>query len=106
MISIPHVKEEQHQLVVHFLLDICCIPHVDKATINEIYYEEHPVKQAPVTTPVTNTENKDQKPQENTQPEQPKTEKVKKERNNVCILKIAECTYGLPQTTLNVILFF
>ena len=99
MISIPHVKEEQHQLVVHFLLDICCIPHVDKASVNEIYFEEHPVKQAPVTSTVTNTENKDQKTQENTQP---KTERVKKERDNVCILKVADCTYGLPQTTLNV----
>jgi len=105
MISVPHVKEEQFQFVVQFLLDICCIPHVDKANINEVYYEEVPVK---ATAPNTNNDNKDSKPQENQtaeseqKPEPPKTEKVKKEKSHVCILKIAECTYGNSQSYLDV----
>ncbi len=107
MVSIPQVKEEQYQFVIQFLLDICSIPHVDKANINEVYYEEVPVK---VTAPAANTENKDAKPQEGQaeqKPEAPKTEKVKKERSHVCILKIAECTYGNSQSLLDVIhLFF
>jgi hypothetical protein len=106
MISIPHVKEEQYQFVVQFLLDICCIPHVDKAAINETYYEEVPVKQPAAAAPANaNTENKDGQAQDNTQPAQPeppKTEKVKKERSNVCILKISECSYGTSQNVLDV----
>lgn len=34
--------------------------------------------------------------------EEPKTEKVKKERNNVCMLKIAECNYGNSKPALDV----
>merc|ERR1711957_1030193 len=48
IVSIPAVKEEQYQFVIQFLLDICCIPHVDKASINETYFEEVPVKVAAV----------------------------------------------------------
>lgn len=105
MVSVPHVKEEQYQFVVQFLLDICSIPHVDKANINETYYEEVPVK---ATAPAANTESKDAKAQEGQAAEQkaepPKTEKVKKERSHVCILKISECTYGNTQSVLDVIL--
>ena len=105
MVSIPHVKEEQYQFVVQFLLDICSIPHVDKANINEVYYEEVPVK---ATAPAANTENKDPKAQEGQaeqKPEAPKTEKVKKERSHVCMLKISECTYGNSQSVLDVSFF-
>lgn len=108
MVSVPHVKEEQFQFVVHFILDICCIPHIDKASINEIYYEEVPVKQPPAAAAPAaandsaNEQNKDAKPAENPQPEAPKTEKVKKERNNLCILKVSECNYGNPQGLLDV----
>lgn len=103
MVSIPHVKEEQFQFVVQFLLDICSIPHVDKAHINEAYYEEVPVK--PTAPAANTTENKDAKAQEGQaeqKPEAPKTEKVKKERSHVCILKISECTYGNSQSLLDV----
>jgi hypothetical protein len=89
MISIPNVKEEQYQLIIQFLLDNCCIPHVDKATINETYFEEVLVK-------------KDGTKENKNQPEAIKTEKVKKERNNVCMVKIAECNYGNPNNILNV----
>lgn len=112
MISVPHVKEEQYQFVVHFLLDICCIPHVDKATVNETYYEDVPLKQpaAPANNTTqnadasknANVENKDAKAPENSQTEAPKTEKVKKERSNVCMLKVSECNYGNNQTLLDV----
>lgn len=110
MISIPNVKEEQFQFVVQFLLDICCIPHVDKASINETYYEEVPVK----TTENKDAKDKDKKDEakdnnekkdeakEEQKPEPPKTEKKKRERNNVCMLKIAECTYGNPKSILDV----
>ena len=101
MISIPHVKEEQYQFVVQFLLDICCIPHVDKANVNEVYYEEVPVKTNP---PAASTENKDAKAQEGAEQkaEAPKTEKVKKERSHVCMIKVSECTYGNSQQVLDV----
>lgn len=103
MVSVPHVKEEHYQFVVQFLLDICSIPHVDKAHINETYYEEVPVK---ATAPAANPENKDVKAQEGQaeqKAEPPKTEKVKKERSHVCMLKISECTYGNSQSVLDVI---
>ncbi len=105
MISIPNIKEEQFQFVVQFLLDVCCIPHVDKAAVNEIYYEDVPVK-AGATNNSNNTENKD-KPEEkkDEKSEQTNKEKVKKERSNVCMLKISECTYGNPQSVLDVKLF-
>jgi len=97
MISIPNVKEEQYQFVVQFLLDICCIPHVDKASINETYFEEVPVKTSAAPA-------KDAKEEKKDEPEAPKTEKVKKERNNVCMLKIAECTYGNPKSILDALI--
>ena len=81
MISIPSVKEEHYQFVVQFLLDICCIPHVDKASINETYYEEIPVKTAPAKDEKKEEKKEDAK--EEQKPEAPKTEKVKKERNVV-----------------------
>ena len=111
MISIPSVKEEQYQFVVQFLLDICCIPHVDKASINETYFEEVPVKAAAASTAkpsakdddksntATSTTEEKQPEAENTAP---KTEKVKKERSNVCMLKISECNYGNPKSVLDV----
>jgi hypothetical protein len=110
MISIPSVKEEQYQFVVQFLLDICCIPHVDKASINETYFEEVPVKApAAAAKPAAAKEDKtttnDEKKDEQKQPEAeaaPKTEKVKKERSNVCMLKISECNYGNPKNVLDV----
>jgi nitrogen fixation-related uncharacterized protein len=107
IISIPNVKEESYQFVVQFLLDICCIPHVDKASINEIYYEEVPVKApANANANATNTTNEkkegeNQEKKEEQKPEPPKTEKVKRERSNVCMLKIAECNYGNPQSVLD-----
>ena len=64
MISIPNVKEESFQFVVQFLLDICCIPHVDKASINEVYYEEVPVKAPANNTTNNNTEKKEGENQE------------------------------------------
>ena len=109
MVSIPKVKEEQYQFVIQFLLDICCIPHVDKASINETYYEEVAVKiaaAAPAKDDKAKEENKEKKEEPKEQPEAPKTEKVKKERNNVCMLKISECNYGNSQTVLDVKIIF
>lgn len=85
-------------------MDICCIPHVDKASVNEIYYEEVPVK-APANANANANEKKEgenQEKKDEQKPEAPKTEKVKKERSNVCMLKIAECNYGNPQSVLDV----
>merc|ERR1712151_1381904 len=59
IISIPSVKEEQYQFVVQFLLDICCIPHVDRASINETYFEEVPIKE-PVKTDKKDEAKKDE----------------------------------------------
>ena len=77
MISIPKVKEEKFTFVVQFLLDICCIPHVDKASVNELYYEEVPIKKVPVVTPV-----KEEKPKDEKKDHQKKKAKKKNQKKN------------------------
>jgi hypothetical protein len=106
MVSIPHVKEEQWTFALQFYLDQNGLPHLDKASINEAYYEEVPVK-TPTTTTPTNppTENKTEGQTENApeqpKPEEKKTEKVKKEKSTLCIVKLVECLFGLPQSVLD-----
>lgn len=100
MVSLPHVKEEQWTFILQFYLDANGIPHLDKASINEVYYED-----APSTTKTTPpTENASTKPAEGTEakPEEKKVEKVKKERSTLGIIKIVECLYGLSQSDLDV----
>ena len=36
MISLPHVKEELWTFVLQFYLDASGLPHLDKASINEV----------------------------------------------------------------------
>jgi hypothetical protein len=110
MVSIPHVKEEQWVFALQFYLDHFGIPHLDKATINEIYYEDAPVKTTTTTTPTTTntttTENKEQTTEGTTETpkvEEKKVDKVKKERSTVCIVKLAEILYGLPQSFIDAI---
>jgi hypothetical protein len=86
----PHVKEEQYTLNLHFVLDSSGIPHLDKANIMEIYYEEPKV------------EKKDDEKKEEKKEETKPDEKNKKERSTVCILKMSESTIGLPQNVLDV----
>jgi hypothetical protein len=105
----PHVKEEQWTFVIQFYMDHCGIPQLDKASINEIYYEEVPVKTPTTTTTTTTTQNTEQNKAEQSaeqkteqpKPEEKKTEKVKKEKNTICIIKLAEILYGLPQSYLD-----
>jgi hypothetical protein len=87
----PHVKEEQYTLVLHFILDSSGIPHLDKANVLEVYYEE------------PKEDKKDDKKEEK-KDEKP-DEKNKKERSTVCIVKTSESTFGLPQNILDVILY-
>ena len=84
----PHVKEEQYTLVIHFVLDSSGVPHLDKANVLEFYYEE--AKQ----------EKKEEKKEDNK--ESKSEEKVKKERSTVCIVKTSESMFGLPQNILDV----
>ena len=107
MVSIPHVKEEQWTFALQFYLDQNGLPHLDKASINEVYYEEVPVK-ATTTTPTptnppaeTKTEGQTENPTEQPKPEEKKTEKVKKERSTLCIVKLVECLVGVPQSILD-----
>jgi heat shock protein 4 len=99
MISIPQVKEEQYTLVMEFYLDQNCLFTLDKAFINEVYYEDKviPVTTTPTTTtttPNTTTENTTTTtPTTETKPEE-KVEKIKKERKTNCIIKLVNCTYG------------
>jgi hypothetical protein len=83
----PHVKEEQYTLAIHFVLDGSGIPHIDKANVMEVYYEEPKEEKK--------EEKKDDKPEE----------KNKKERSTVCIVKVSESLFGLPQNILDVILY-
>ena len=98
MVSIPHVKEEQWVFALQFFLDQNGLPHLDKATINEVYYEDAPVKPTTTTAPPSTTENKEGVKAE---PEEKKVEKIKKERSTVCIIKIVECFFGLHQSILD-----
>ncbi len=117
MISLPQVKEEHWTLALQFYLDQYGLPHVDKASINEVYYEEVPVKNTkkpeekktektdkPADKPGDKTE--EAKPEGETKPTEPvpeekKTEKVKKERSTVCIIKLVDCVFGLTQSLLD-----
>lgn len=94
MISLPHVKEEQWTFVLQFYLDANGLPLLDKASINEVYYED-----APSTTKTTPAETKPAGENEQTDK---KVEKVKKERSTLGIIKLVECIYGLSQTELDV----
>jgi hypothetical protein len=98
MVSLPHVKEEQWTFILQFYLDANGLPHLDKASINEVYYEDAPLT-AKTTPPAEN------KPAEGTEakPDEKKVEKVKKERSTLGIIKLVECIYGLSQSDLDVI---
>jgi hypothetical protein len=110
MVSIPHAKEEQWTFSFQTYLDINCIPCLDRASVNESYYEDAPVKPtASKTTTTTNTtttappstdstEKTEEKPAE-----EKKVEKVKKEKSTVCIVKSVEINFGLPQNVLDTI---
>ena len=98
MVSLPHVKEEQWTFVLQFYLDANGLPHLDKASINEVYYED-----APSTTKTTPSETKPTGETEKTAEQtDKKVEKVKKERSTLGIIKLVECIYGLSQTELDV----
>lgn len=105
LITLPQVKEEQFNFVLTFYMDVNGMPHIDKATINETYYEEVPIKTTkPAATTTTEAKEGEAKTEEPPK-EEPKTEKVKKERQNVCIIKLVECNYGLHPSILTVIFF-
>lgn len=99
MVSLPHVKEEQWTFILQFYLDANGLPHLDKASINEIYYED-----APSTTKTTAPAENNTKPAEGTEakPEEKKVEKAKKERSTLGMIKLVECLYGLSQAELDV----
>ena len=99
MISLPHVKEELWTFVLQFYLDANGLPHLDKASINEVYYEDAP-STAKTTAPAeTKQAGEAEKTAENTEK---KVDKVKKERSTLGIIKLVECIYGLSQTELDV----
>jgi hypothetical protein len=100
MVSLPHVKEETWTFILQFYLDANGLPHLDKASINEVYYED-----APTTTKTTPpAENKPAEGAEKTEakPEEKKVDKVKKERSTLGIIKLVESLYGLSQSELDV----
>ena len=103
MASIPHVKEEQWTFALQFYLDQNGLPHLDKASINEVYYEEVPVKPTAAPTPTPTTTEGEKTATTETKPEEKKTDKVKKERSTLCIVKMIECLIGLPQTILDTV---
>lgn len=103
MITIPQVKEEQYTLVMEFYLDQNNLFVLDKAFINEVYYEDKPATTTTPTTNTTGTTTQTPPPEGTTQPTETKPaepEKVKKERRTNCIIKLATCTYGNSQTVL------
>jgi heat shock protein 4 len=110
MVSLPQVKEEQWTFVLQFYLDNHGIPSLDKASINEVYYEEVPIKSTttakPTTQTTTTTSTTEQTEGTTQQPENPpaeekKTEKVKKDRSTLCIKKEVDNTFIIPKTNLD-----
>lgn len=99
MVSVPNVKEEQWTLVLQFYLDSNGLPYLDKASVNEVYYEDAPVKTPTSTTTEVKQETTDN--QQEKKEEEKKAEKVKKERSTVCIIKVVESTFGLTQNVLD-----
>lgn len=61
-----------------------------------MYYEDAPAK---VVKP---SENKDKPVDGKEEPVQTPPEKVKKERSTLCLIKVFENFYGLPQNVLDV----
>ncbi len=104
MVSLPHVKEEQWTFVIQFYLDTNGLPHLDKASINEVYYEDAPATNKPAEN---KTSENDKKTEGNSEakPDEKKVDKIKKERPTLGIIKLVECIYGLSQSELDVIHF-
>jgi hypothetical protein len=92
----PHIKEEQYTLVIHFVLDSSGIPHLDKANVMEVYYEEPKEEKK-------DDDKKEEKKEEEKKDDKPDEKKNKKERSTVCIVKTSESIFGLPQNILDVI---
>lgn len=80
---------------MEFYLDQNNLFNLDKAFINEVYYEEKVVQQ----TTGANTTNNTTAPN-NTTSENSTEEKVKKERKTNCIIKLVSCNYGNSPTNL------
>ena len=99
MISLPHVKEELWTFVLQFYLDANGLPHLDKASINEVYYEDAPSTSKTTTPAETKQADGTEKTVEQTEK---KVEKVKKERSTLGIIKLVESLYGLSQADLDV----
>jgi len=110
MISIPHVKEEQYTLVMEFYLDQNGLFALDKAFINEVYYEDKVIPVASNTsttttnpTPTTGTTGTTPTPNTTTTNEikqEEKIEKIKKDRQTNCIIKLVSCSYGINSSLL------
>jgi hypothetical protein len=89
---------------MEFYLDQNNLFNLDKAFINEVYYEDkvaQPTTNANTTN--TNTSATTTTPNTNTTPEtnaEEKTEKVKKERRTNCIIKLVSCNYGNSPNSL------
>ena len=102
-VEMPKNIGEKFTFALQFLLDLNCLPALSKATIDEVYYEEVPVKaaEAPKKEEAKKEEKKEEaKPEEKKEPEKPKTEKVKKEKSTNCTLNTVDTLYGTTQGIL------
>ena len=129
-IEMPKNIGETFTFALQFLLDLNCLPSISRASIDETYYEEVPVKVTEVKKeepkkeepkkeePKKEGEKKEEEKKEEPkkeeekkeepkkeepkkEPEKPKTEKVKREKSTQCILNIVDSLYGTTKGILD-----
>ena len=109
-VEMPKNIGEKFTFALQFILDLNCLPALSKASIDEVYYEEVPVKVAEAPKkeePKKEEKKEEEKSEEKKEPEKPKeaekpkTEKVKKEKSTNCTLNTVDTLYGTTQGILD-----
>ena len=92
-IILPKISTEKFELILHFVIDQNGIPSIDKANLNEIWFEEVPA------------EKKEEKKDETTKMDvDQETKQVKKEKSVPVSLSLVEQNFGISRSTLDQIM--
>jgi heat shock protein 4 len=99
-IILPKISTEKFELILHFVIDQNGIPSIDKANLNEIWFEEVPVEKKEEKK----EDKKDDKKEENKMEVDPDTKQVKKEKSIPVSLSLVEQNFGLSRSTVDQII--
>ena len=88
-IILPKFNTEKFELVLHFVVDTNGIPSIDKATLNEIWYEEAPA------------DKKEEKKEENKMDVDQEVKQIKRERAVMVSLNLVEQNFGLNRNSFD-----